>query len=43
MSQIREMTVMRKTTLSKKRAIVEAMGIGLTSANMHIPEMLGDG
>jgi hypothetical protein len=27
----------------KERAIVETMGIGLTSADMTIPEMLGDG
>jgi len=27
----------------EKRAIVERMGIGLTSADMPIPEMLGDG
>jgi hypothetical protein len=27
----------------KERAIVETMGIGVTSADMPIPEMLGDG
>jgi hypothetical protein len=27
----------------EKRAIVDTMRIGLTSADMHIPEMLGDG
>jgi hypothetical protein len=43
MSQIRETTVLRKATLSRKRAIVETMGIRLTSADMPIPEMLGDG
>jgi len=29
--------------ISRNRAIVETMGIGLTSANMPIPAMLGDG
>jgi hypothetical protein len=28
---------------SRKRAIVETMRIGLTSADMPIPEMRGDG
>jgi hypothetical protein len=39
--QIRENNVGK--LLIKKRAIVETMRIGLTSANMPIPEMHGDG
>ena len=39
MSQIRETTVLRKATLSRRRAIVETIRIGLMSADMHIPEM----
>ena len=35
--------VLWKATLSQKRAIVETKGIGLTSADMPIPDMLGDG
>jgi hypothetical protein len=29
--------------LSRKRAFVETMGIGLASTDIPIPEMLGDG
>jgi hypothetical protein len=43
MSQIQDTTVLRNATLSKKRAFVETMGIGLASTDMPIPEMLGDG
>jgi len=43
MSRIRETTVLREATLSRKRAIVQTMGIGLTIADMPIPEVLGDG
>jgi len=39
MSQIQETMVLRKATLSRKRAIVETMRIGLMSADMPIPEM----
>jgi len=39
MPQIRETTVLRNATLSRKGAIIETMRIGLTSAEMHIAEM----
>jgi hypothetical protein len=42
MSRIQETTVQGKTTLSRKRGIVETMGIGPTSSDMATPEMIGD-
>jgi hypothetical protein len=43
MSQIQDTTVLWKATLSRKKAIVETMGIRLPSTDMPIPKILGDG